>query len=218
MGTEERKRREKEKRRELIIDAAEEVIRKKGFESMTMDDVAEETELSKGTLYLYFKNKSAIYLGLAERGSRLLNRRFAKVLTIDKPGLQLIRQMGEEYLDFVREQPIYFHAFIYYESIQDLEFLQSDPIAKRCEENARENHSYITRALQIGMQDGSIDDSYDAKQLAVMIWASSRGLVQVAYLKNSGHHSALLDDIELDIESMFKSFIHLLGEGMAKKE
>jgi TetR/AcrR family transcriptional regulator len=50
MGITERKEREKEQRRNAIIDAAEKIFFTKGMDNSTMDDVAEEAELSKGTL------------------------------------------------------------------------------------------------------------------------------------------------------------------------
>ena len=68
MGTHERKEREKESRRENIVDAAEKIIRVKGFEGMTMDDVAVIAELGKGTIYLYFKNKTDLYHAVVCRG------------------------------------------------------------------------------------------------------------------------------------------------------
>lgn len=216
MGTTERKKREKIRRQESIIDAAEQVILERGFEAATMDEIAEKAELSKGTLYLYFKNKTALYLAICSRGSQKLNNRFAKVLSMDRPGIELIRLLGETYLKFVKENPIYFNAFSYYESIQDQDFLQKNKMAQICEENSREAMTFITRTLQIGMQDGTIDDTYDPKELAVMIWASSRGIVQVAYLKSMGHHFKVIDDIDLDVESMFNSFIGLLQRGMSK--
>lgn len=212
----ERKEREKAKRTETIINAAEEVIIKRGFEAATMDEIAEQAELSKGTLYLYFKNKMALYLAICDRGSAKLNRQLAKVLTMDKPGLELNRLLGETYLNFVKDNPIYFNAFAHYENIQDEEFLANSKIAQRCEERAREAMTYITRSLQIGMQDGSINDSYDPQELAVMIWASARGIVQLAHLKSRGHHFKVLNEKEINVESMFASFIRLLGAGMAK--
>jgi len=50
MGIVERRQREKEQRRSAIIDAAEAVFFSKGLEIATMDDVAEEAELSKRKL------------------------------------------------------------------------------------------------------------------------------------------------------------------------
>ncbi|MEO8168159.1 MAG: helix-turn-helix domain-containing protein, partial [bacterium] len=57
MGIIERKEREKEHRREDIIAAAQKIFFEKGLPSATMDEIAEAAELSKGTLYLYYKSK-----------------------------------------------------------------------------------------------------------------------------------------------------------------
>ena len=57
MGTHERKEREKEHRREEILAAAQAVFFEKGLQNSTMDEIAERAELSKGTLYLYYKSK-----------------------------------------------------------------------------------------------------------------------------------------------------------------
>lgn len=56
-----------EQRREQILLAAETVVSDKGLDSLRMDEVADKTGLSKGTLYLYFKNKHDLSLALLER-------------------------------------------------------------------------------------------------------------------------------------------------------
>lgn len=65
MGITERKKREKDQRKELILEAARRTFQERGFLNVTMSDIAEAAELSIGTLYLYFKNKEDIYAGLA---------------------------------------------------------------------------------------------------------------------------------------------------------
>jgi len=67
MGIRERKEREKERRRQQIIVAAKRVFSEKGFNKATMEDIANEAELSPGTLYLYFKNKEELYASLSLR-------------------------------------------------------------------------------------------------------------------------------------------------------
>ncbi|MBW2514102.1 MAG: TetR/AcrR family transcriptional regulator [Deltaproteobacteria bacterium] len=67
MGIHERKERERERRRQQIIVAAKRVFSEKGFTRATMEDIANEAELSPGTLYLYFKNKDELYASLSLR-------------------------------------------------------------------------------------------------------------------------------------------------------
>ncbi len=215
MSTQERKQREKQQRREAILDAAENEIFAKGLDQATMDEIAERAELSKGTLYLYFRNKNELYMGLCERGSSLLNQRFAKVLTADRSGIELVRMLGETYIDFVRENPDYFRTFLYYESFDDEEELEQSEVACNCEDNVREAFTYTVRALQIGMQDGTIDDSRDPRQLALIIWGATRGIIKLSFMKETGHHLQVLEEVEGDFKTLYDRFQDIVLRGIA---
>jgi len=54
-------------RKDQIMNAAEEVFTRKGFSDARMDDIAEETGLSKGTLYLYYKSKNDLIIAILDR-------------------------------------------------------------------------------------------------------------------------------------------------------
>lgn len=215
MSIAERKEREKERRRQNIIDAAEKVIFARGLEQATMEEIAEEAELSKGTLYLYFKNKNELYMAICERGSNILNSRFSKIFAGNYTGIEIIRKMGEIYLEFVKSHSDYFRAFRYYESIHDLEELEMSEVAQMCEENKRQAMALMVRALQIGMQDGTIRNNYDPKELALMIWASTRGITMIGHIKQAGHHFKMLDEMEINMDSLFENFLNMIGEGIA---
>lgn len=215
MGTEERKAREKQKRRNNILNAAEEVIFSKGLDQTTMDEIAEKAELSKGTLYLYFKNKNELYLAICEHGSTILNGRFAKVFTEDKPGIELIRLLGETYVEFVKAHPDYYNAFMFFESFENIQELQNSKVARSCQENARESLTYIVRALQIGMQDGSVTTDFDPRELALQIWGSTRGLIQLGFMKMKGLSFGVLDGFDLDVEKTFRNYMKLVHRAIA---
>lgn len=56
-----------EERKNQILDAATQVFMQKGFDKARMDDIVEETGLSKGTLYWYFKSKYDIIISILDR-------------------------------------------------------------------------------------------------------------------------------------------------------
>ena len=56
-----------DERKAQILNAAEGVFTKRGFNEARMDDIAEKTGLSKGTLYLYFKSKDDLIIAILER-------------------------------------------------------------------------------------------------------------------------------------------------------
>ena len=55
---------EKEVRVQEIQSAAKKVFFENGFKSTTMESIAREAGISKGTIYLYFKNKEELYIAL----------------------------------------------------------------------------------------------------------------------------------------------------------
>jgi AcrR family transcriptional regulator len=57
----------KEARRAQILDAAVRCFARRGYYATTIEDVVQETGLSRGALYLYFPSKEALYLAISER-------------------------------------------------------------------------------------------------------------------------------------------------------
>jgi TetR/AcrR family transcriptional regulator, repressor for uid operon len=52
--------------RERIIESAVECFAKTGFDRTKMDDIANLSDVSKGTLYLYFKSKEDLFYGICQ--------------------------------------------------------------------------------------------------------------------------------------------------------
>jgi len=73
-----------DERKIQIINAAEDVFTKKGFDEARMDDIAEETGLSKGTLYLYFKSKDDLIIAILDR---MFQREFKQLENLNQDGL-----------------------------------------------------------------------------------------------------------------------------------
>lgn len=69
-----------EERKHQIMNAAEDVFAQKGFSDARMDDIAEETGLSKGTLYLYYKSKDDLIIAILDR---IFQREFKAFENID---------------------------------------------------------------------------------------------------------------------------------------
>jgi len=50
--------------RQRIIDAASKLFAQKGFFETTVDDIARSAKIAKGTVYIYFKDKPSLYVGI----------------------------------------------------------------------------------------------------------------------------------------------------------
>ncbi|MBS4539510.1 TetR/AcrR family transcriptional regulator [Clostridium sp. D2Q-11] len=68
MGIKERKEREKNEKRELILKAANEIIKEEGIEKVSIRKIAKKIEYSPPIVYHYFKNKEDIINQLMIKG------------------------------------------------------------------------------------------------------------------------------------------------------
>jgi len=184
MGIQERREREKENRRQEIIDAAEKIFFSKGMEAATMDDIAEEAELSKGTLYLYFKSKEELYLQIHLRGNRLLTQFFKKAVKRKKIGIEKLRAIGDAYYRFFIVHPDYFSAVMYYES-KDFDLTDDNGCAQECAEAGGETLGVVIDAILDGINDGSIRPDIDPLKTAVVLWGKSTGIINLVSTKET---------------------------------
>ena len=84
-----------EERKEQILDAATEVFTQKGFDQARMDDIVEETGLSKGALYWYFKSKDDIIFGIMDRLFRLEFRELEEIKHSETSATEALRGFTE---------------------------------------------------------------------------------------------------------------------------
>lgn len=215
MGTSERKEREREQKRALILNAAEGLIVEKGLDSLNMDEVAERAEVSKGSLYHYFNNKTDVVLGICNKATKMLSVEISDVLTKDLPGIEMVYSIGATFLKFATSRPEFFRAMRFFDNLNETHQLGDSDFIPQCQSNMDTSFTSMVRAIQIGMQDGSIDDSYDAKELAVLLWSTSHGLVNLAYLHQNTPHFKLIEKNKVEIKALFEGYMKLIGRGMA---
>jgi len=111
--TEQRREREKEQRRQDILDAARSVFWQRGYAGTTMPDIAEAAELAPGTLYLYFPSKQALYAELLVEGYDVLIARLAERLAQDGPPQQMAEALMDAFFQFAEDCPEYFDVIFF---------------------------------------------------------------------------------------------------------
>jgi TetR/AcrR family transcriptional regulator len=182
VGITERREREKKQRKNDIVDAAERVFFRKGHEYTTMDDVANEAELSKGTLYLYFKNKEDLYLAIHLRGNKILHTLFKQAVQKEKTGIKKTRSIGNAYVEFFKKYPNYFNAMLYYES-HDIDYTDQRSVAVECLVEGKSIMDLLINSIKMGIEDGSIRPNIDPVKTALCLWGQTTGILQIASLK-----------------------------------
>jgi AcrR family transcriptional regulator len=102
MSVADRKAREKEALKALILKGAKKLFLEKGIEQTTIRNIADEIDYSVGTVYVYFKDKNAILHDLHSIGFQELGGYFKDLFLIDDP-MERLRKMGLVYIKFALE-------------------------------------------------------------------------------------------------------------------
>ena len=69
----------REDTRDAILDASDRLLIRYGYKKMTMDDLAREAGIGKGTIYLYFRSKEEVALSCADRMTKVVQSRLREV-------------------------------------------------------------------------------------------------------------------------------------------
>ncbi|MBN1121699.1 MAG: TetR/AcrR family transcriptional regulator [Anaerolineae bacterium] len=80
-----------EERREEILDAVLRCFARTGYNGTSMDDVVEESGLSKGTLYWHFKNKRELFMAAFDRVMNQMVEPFMQMFEADVPVVERLR-------------------------------------------------------------------------------------------------------------------------------
>src|SRR4051794_37208841 len=80
-------------REDLILDAADRLLARYGYRKMTIDDLAREAGIGKGTVYLHFRSKEDVVLSHMERVVDRVIARLRAIAASDAPPAAKLREM-----------------------------------------------------------------------------------------------------------------------------
>jgi TetR/AcrR family transcriptional regulator len=176
MGISERKVREKEQRSKEILDTAERLFFSQGYDDVSMDEIARGVELNKATLYLYFKNKEALFAAVVLRGIGILQEKFGECLKTRTTGIDKIALMGQAYYRFSQEHPDYLRLIKFYGTER---FSQENPCTAEIGKGYGSCRLILRDAVREGIEDGTIRSDLDPWLLSMYLMISFMGILSM---------------------------------------
>ena len=172
-----RKQREREQRRNGLIDAAEKLFFERGYDNVTMDEIADEAEVNKALLYYYFKNKEALFFAVDLRGVRILHEQYVNCSNLDVDGYTKIKSMVQSLFEFSKEYPDYFRIYRYARTER---FQMSDnEDAKELVDLTTGIWRLMVEAILQGMKDGTIRKDVDPVEMSIYINVMSMSALNI---------------------------------------
>lgn len=179
MGVKERKLRELETRKNLILNTAKELFAEKGFSNVTLDDIATVIEFSKGTIYTHFKSKEEIYALILLNHLNVLLTNLKEAAKTYKNTASCIRNCLDTYIKFYRKHREYFQLLFFIDLVSNqyriprelLKEIQRQKIACLIE---------LQNVIKKGMASKEIRKDYPFTQIALVLWGMTNGVIHLA--------------------------------------
>lgn len=201
MGIKERKEREREQQKELILSAASEIIAEKGIDKFSIRKLAERIEYSPSIIYHYFKDKDDIVDNIMKRGYQKIINSLSSIQVIsDKPEDKL-RELTRNYINASLKMPDEFKNVQLSNSPAILEYTSSMFKGASAQKPALSILAQCLKEIYMGKK---LDDSV-IELTAQIIAASTFGLIIKLIVENVD---------EMQKELLIEHFIKCMVDGV----
>lgn len=156
-----------------ILDAARAVFSRDGYADSSVDDVASEAGIAKGTVYLYFKSKEDLYLSALLRDIQAFGASARQQMDAAPTLRDKFAAFLQVRLDYCRAHRNFFRIYLTEYSKMCVE----TPISKQLRRLQRENLRHLAGLIDDAVERGEIRP-VPSPALAAKLFDMARGLVE----------------------------------------
>jgi AcrR family transcriptional regulator len=170
MGTFERRERERNELRKKILDAARELFVARGYDAVTMREIAARIEYSATALYKHFADKESLVRELCREDFTAFAQYFLERVGTSGDPVERLTQMGLVYLGFAERYPEHYRLMFM------TELPPTHPEEGERDDPAR-NAYRLLRSLVTELDQGGLlrEGIGDLDLVAQSIWAAVHG-------------------------------------------
>lgn len=178
MGPSERRAREREELRTLILDAARELFAAEGVEAVTMRRIAERIEYSPTAIYFHFKDKESLLAELCDQDFRAFAQGFAAMARIADP-VERLRASGYAYIDFGLKNPSHYRLMF-----MTPKMIGKEKTAIKQGDPAEDAYAFLKGVVAEIIAAGRMRPEHtDVDLLSQVVWSAVHGVVSLEIAK-----------------------------------
>jgi len=181
-----------------IQEAAIRVIARKGMASATMQEIAEEAGVAKGTIYLYFRDRDELVEKTFETAIGELHKRIDAALESDGPFAQRLRAVITAKLAFFNENREFFRLY-HTLRMPEGSATQQRRQKRTCQPQYRARVDRLAAHLKSAMDAGEVRP-LDPKRLALCLIETSTAIVLERLSEDAPPPES--DDVELIVSTL----------------
>ncbi|WP_194972565.1 TetR/AcrR family transcriptional regulator [Aquiflexum lacus] len=204
MGTSERKAKEKEEIKTLILNAAKKLFVKIGNEQVTIRKIAEEIEYSVGTVYVYFKDKNDILNELHRQGFGQLGSAIGILKSVSDP-MERLKALGRVYFHFALDNPDMYDLMFNMKA--PMEFLEA--MQKEEWNEGKATFDVLRKNVEKCMESGHFK-GHQLEPLSFVIWSTVHGMCSLHISQRV--KGVIIENPESIIEKAYEEFVALIDK------
>lgn len=167
MGISDRKEREKQEMRRLIISVAMDMFIKDGYEKTSIRNIAEKIEYSPATIYLYYKDKDELLYEVQHEAFEQLHEYLMTHTNATDP-MERLQQLLKAYIEYGINNPdLYDLMFILRSPMKALQYFESW-------DNCNDSFQFLLVTLNAAKDYLRFSDPDSA---GIIIWGLAHGIV-----------------------------------------
>ena len=170
-----RKERLKELHTICVLEAAEKLFEKKGFDAVSMDEVAFNTGISKSTVYVYFKSKQIIWDSIVCKYMELLLEDAKKAADGDGSFEDRYYKLCFDIAEKFEAHPLFCKGTLGKISVD-----MDQELYKKIYEIGEQTNEEIARFIRSGIEEGMVRKDIDIYPAVIMMWSSISGIISMA--------------------------------------
>lgn len=191
-------------KKQALLEAVLHVFSEKGVNGLTMDNVALQAGVAKGTLYAYFENKQDLLKTAIEAGISPLIQELTELLESNLSPIEKLSQLTRRHLAYCDEHQNFFRILVYdrqavqermrrYKSCLYQDFLQT-----------------IARVVADGIEDGSLRRANPSHVAAMLIESN----IAVIHQRLQSEHPAPVGE---DARFITETFLYGIADVSLRK-
>ena len=207
MGLLERRGKEKDSRKKLILKSASTLFFKKGFNNVTVDEIAKSSELCKGSIYLYFNSKEEIYAQILLNDIEDFNQQVYVLLNKKKIAADLLVEFSNIYVDFFFNDGELFRILMTY-MLQPAKMNLTEKLNSQILTANARSIDVIGKILKLVVSSKEFSANINLKQNQNAIWGLLNGIISLYIFSGSPikRRERINSTIKLALEVFIKGF------------
>lgn len=188
--------------RDGILDAAERLLARFGFRKTTMDDLAREAGIGKGTTYLHFASKEEVFLGTVDRIVGRLHEQLRSIARRQSSASERLRAM-------LRERVLYRFDSVqsYAQSLDELLGAFRARFLERRAQQFAEEARIFAGVLNDGRRAGELEFKNADKTARAMLVATNALLPYNLSARELGERTAIAEQVAAISELLLQGLV-----------